>query len=72
MISGVVSGFMGALTGAFTFLTTYNTLTYYFYSQKKFVDWDFRKKNFIIYLASDFAASFGKIFFEARKQMIQM
>jgi hypothetical protein len=32
LISGVISGFMGALTGAFTFITTYNTLTYYFYS----------------------------------------
>lgn len=36
------------------------------------MDWDFRLKNYIIYLTSDFTASLTKIFFEARKQLIQM
>ena len=67
LISGVISGFMGALTGGFTFITTYNYMTYHFYSQKKYASWDFRLKNYIIYLTSDFTATFAKIFFEARK-----
>ena len=33
---------------------------------------DFRLKNYLIYLASDFNASFAKIFLESRKQLIQM
>jgi len=33
---------------------------------------DFRLKNYLIYLASDFNASLAKAFFEARKQLIQM
>jgi hypothetical protein len=72
MISGVVSGFLGALAGGLTFITTYNSLTYYFYSNKRYVDWDFRLKNLIIYLSSDFTASVAKVFLEARKQLIQM
>jgi phage pi2 protein 07 len=40
------------------------------YTNKKYNDWDFRTKNMIIYLTSDFMASFGKIMFEARKQTI--
>lgn len=33
---------------------------------------DFRTKNYLIYLASDFTGSFAKVFFESRKQLIQM
>lgn len=72
MISGVVSGFMGAATGSMAFISTYNFLTYYFYSNKKYVDWDFRLKNYLIYMGSDFTASIAKVFLEARKQLIQM
>ena len=72
MISGVISGFMGAMAGSLTFITTYNGLTHYFYSSRKYLDWDFRLMNLVIYLASDFSASFAKVFFEARKQLIQM
>lgn len=32
--------------------------------------WDFRKKNVLIYFISDFCASFAKIQFEVRKQLI--
>ena len=70
MISGVISGFMGAAAGGLTFVTTYNFLTQYLYSQKRYVEWDFRLKNFMIYLASDFTSSFSRIFFETRKQLI--
>ena len=35
-------------------------------------DWDFRKKNQAIYLASDVVGSFLKTPFEVRKQLIQM
>jgi hypothetical protein len=70
MISGVISGFMGAAAGSLTFITTYNSLTNYFYWNKKYADMDFRWKNFIIYLASDFNGSITKVFFEARKQLI--
>ena len=72
MISGVISGFLGAAAGGLTFVTTYNFLTQYFYSTKRYLDWDFRLKNYIIYLSSDFSASFAKLFFETRKQLIQM
>ena len=34
--------------------------------------WDFRLKNILIYAMSDFAASFMKVPFEVRKQLIQM
>jgi hypothetical protein len=70
MISGVISGFLGAAAGGLTFITTYNFLTQYFYSSKQYLDWDFRLKNFMIYLSSDFTASFAKLFFETRKQLI--
>ena len=42
------------------------------YTSDRTKDWDFRVKNFLVYLASDFTASFAKIFFEARKQLVQM
>jgi|LauGreDrversion4_2_1035121.scaffolds.fasta_scaffold13872_11 hypothetical protein len=32
MISGVISGFIGAAAGSLTFITTFNYLTQYFYS----------------------------------------
>ena len=53
-------------------MTTYNYMTYKMFLDKRYVDWDFRYKNILIYLSSDFMASFGKIFFEARKQILQM
>lgn len=70
LISGVISGFLGALAGGFTFITTFNYLTYYLYSNRQYADWDYRKKNFFIYLGSDFTASISKIFLETRKQLI--
>lgn len=72
LISGVVSGFLGGAAGSLTFISSFNALTHYFYTTKKYSDWDFRLKNFCIYIISDFAASFAKIFFETRKQLIQM
>jgi hypothetical protein len=70
LISGVVSGFLSSVSGSLTFISSFNYLTYYFYTNKRYSDWDFRKKNFVIYMASDFAASFARIFFETRKQLI--
>lgn len=70
MISGVISGFLGAAAGSLTFITTFDQLTYYMYSNKKYSDWDFRLKNYMIYLASDLNASITKLFFETRKQLI--
>jgi hypothetical protein len=72
MISGVISGFFGTAAGGLTFISTYEMLTFEFYCQKKYNGWDFRLKNYIIYLGSDFTASFARTFFEARKQLIQM
>jgi hypothetical protein len=70
LISGVISGFLGGAAGSLTFISTFNTLTYYMYSNKKYNDYDFRLKNYIIYLTSDFTASFARIFFETRKQLV--
>ena len=67
MISGIVSGFFGALAGSFTFINTYNALTFEFYTNERTKDWDFRIKNFLIYIMSDFTASFSRVFFECRK-----
>ena len=72
LISGVISGFLGAFFGSVTFLATYNTLTNLFYFDPRFTDWDFRLKNFIIFVSSDFSASFARILFEGRKQALQM
>jgi hypothetical protein len=72
MISGVISGFLGAAAGSLTFITSFNLLTHHFYAKKKYVDWDFRLKNYLIYLISDFNASIAKVFLETRKQLIQM
>ena len=67
-----MSGFLGAAAGSLTFITTFNALTYSFHTNKKYDDWDFRLKNYLIYMGSDFSASFARVFFEARKQLIQM
>jgi len=67
LISGVVSGFLGSAAGSLTFISTYNSLTHHFYAQKQFTDWDFRLKNMIIYLTSDFTSSLARILFETRK-----
>jgi len=67
LISGVVSGFLGAMAGSITFMTSFNLLTKYFYRSPKFNNWDFRAKNLLIYSLSDFSASFSRIFFETRK-----
>ena len=72
MISGVISGFLGAAAGSMTFITTFNAMTYQLNSNKRFADMDFRWKNYLIYLASDFNASLARVFLEARKQLIQM
>jgi hypothetical protein len=54
-------------------MTSYHLLTHYFYKgHNRFTDLDFRLKNIAIYVGSDFMASFSKIWFETRKQMIQM
>jgi hypothetical protein len=88
LISGVVSGFLGAATGAFTFMYMHDLLTMQLYSNvslrrtleeeedKSYLGrmqkWDFRVKNLLIYVASDICASCMKVTFEVRKQLIQM
>ena len=80
LISGVVSGFFGAATGALTFMTVHDFLTLQFYCNTfgrssgavpKFLEdskvlnniqsWDFRAKNILIFVMSDFCASMVKI-----------
>lgn len=70
LISGVVSGCAGALSGSLGFITTFNYLTRWFIERRQYDQLDFRLKNFIIYLASDFVGCNLKLVFEARKQMI--
>lgn len=70
MISGVVSGFFGSGIGALTFMTSYRYLSEIAYSNNKYKDVDFRKKNMIIYMLSDMAASVTKLPFECRKQLV--
>jgi hypothetical protein len=72
VISGIVSGFWGALTSSFTFIWVFNNMTWLLYSNDKYREVDFRLKNYLIYSCSDFWASFMRIFFESRKQLIQM
>lgn len=67
-----MSGFLGAAAGSLTFISTYNSLTFHMYSSRNYADWDFRLKNFLIYVASDLNASFARIIFETRKQLVQM
>lgn len=47
-------------------------MTWYIYTHPKLVNWDFRLKNYIIFSCSDLCASFARIFFEVRKQLLQM
>lgn len=89
LISGVVSGFFGAVAGAATFMTVHDFLTLQFYCNTygrssgavspliensallhRIQAWDFRKKNLLIFVTSDFFASFAKVQFEVRKQLI--
>lgn len=80
LISGVISGFFGALSGAFVFSMSFSHLTNVFYSNvykdvgpfNRIKQWDFRYKNVLIYAVSDITASFVKAPFEVRKQLIQM
>jgi hypothetical protein len=80
LISGVVSGFLGAAAGSFVFFNTFQILTNVCYAnivkENQVVDsikkWDFRAKNLLIYSVSDFVASIVKAPFEVRKQLIQM
>lgn len=86
LISGVISGFLGAAMGSMTFMTLHNYLTTYLYSnvglsgqvtqndgmRGKLQSLDWRLKNLLIFSTSDFCASFTKVMFEARKLRIQM
>jgi hypothetical protein len=72
VISGLVSGFLGGLTGSLTFILMHNNLTTKFYTDPKYAEWDFRFKNYVIFSCSDLCASFARIFFETRKQLLQM
>ena len=74
---------MGSATGSLAFVTVYNTLTMQLYCKtgpyktdnqriQQMQDWDFRKKNFLIYLTADFTSCCTRIIFEARKYLIQM
>ena len=71
-ISGLVSGFLGGLSGSFTFICVYNAMTWKIYTEDKYRSYDFRYKNYLIFVTSDFWAWFTRIFFETRKQIIQM
>jgi hypothetical protein len=76
----VISGFFGALSGAFVFSMSFSHLTNVFYSNvykdvgplNRIKQWDFRYKNVFIYAVSDITASLVKAPFEVRKQLIQM
>ena len=70
MISGVVSGFLGSLSGGLTFISCYNYMSLKMYTDPAYQNLNFKLKNILIYICSDFFASFSKIFFEARKQII--
>ena len=72
VISGLVSGFLGGFAGSFTFISVYNSMTWRLYANSDYAHWDFRFKNYVIFTISDFCASFARIFFEARKQLLQM
>lgn len=72
VISGLVSGFLGGFTGAATFIMVHDKLTWKIYTDPKYASWDFRYKNYFIFVCSDFCASFSRIFFETRKQLLQM
>ena len=70
LISGVVSGFFGSGIGALTFMTSYTQLSDMMARDERYKDMDFRAKNMMIYLASDVLASFTRLPFECRKQLL--
>jgi hypothetical protein len=72
LISGVVSGFFGSGIGALTFMTAYTKLSEVIERDEKYKDMDFRAKNMMIYMTSDVLASFSRLPFECRKQLLQM
>ena len=55
--------------GSMVFITVHNNLTWSVYGSKneRIKDLDFKSKNFIIYMGSEFAGSCTKLIFEARK-----
>jgi len=71
LISGVISGFFGAGSGALTFMTFHNLLTSKFFTPE-WENVDFRAKNMLIYLTADVFASVARLPFETRKQLVQM
>ncbi len=72
MISGITAGFTGAMFGSFAFISTYNNMTHYIYTHPTYGAWDFRLKNLCIFMTAEVAGAFGRIFFETRKQILQM
>ena len=75
LISGVVSGFLGAGMGGLTFMTMHNLLSNQVYGCKPdsvFFNMDFRVKNMGIFMMADLVASITKLPFETRKQLVQM
>ena len=69
----MTSAVFGNIAASLTFMSMYNVATKYFYNHNgRTKKWDFRAKNYLIYLASDASSCFVRIFFEVRKQMIQM
>lgn len=61
--------------GGLTFMTCYGYLTQQVYAKENIgflKDADFRVKNTFIYTCSDIAATFVRLPFEARKQLVQM
>ena len=70
LISGVVSGFFGSGIGALTFMTAYTQLSDIVGRDERYKDMDFRAKNMMIYMTSDVLASFTRLPFECRKQLL--
>ena len=70
LISGVVSGFFGSGIGALTFMTAYTQLSDMVGRDERYKDMDFRAKNMMIYMTSDVLASFTRLPFECRKQLL--
>ena len=72
LISGVVSGFFGSGIGALTFMTAYTQFSDIIGRDERYQNVDFRVKNMAIYMSSDILASFTRLPFECRKQLLQM
>ena len=70
LISGVVSGFFGSGIGALTFMTAYTQLSDIVGRDERYKDMDFRAKKMMIYMTSDVLASFTRLPFECRKQLL--